>query len=297
MSPRRSLILACAGLTATGFFWALNAVIGRGTAGEIPPVALAFWRWVLAFLLLAPFGIPAVARQWAVARAHWRSLIVLATFSVGLFNTLLYIAAQTTSALNIALINSSLPISVGLVAHFVLQERLTPPRAAGIALGFFGILIIITEANPSRLLALNFVPGDLIMLAAVASWTTFSIVLRKAAVPLSALAFLTLQIGLGIPVITPFFLVESLLGGLHLPRVDNLWIYLIVALGPSLLAYQFWNNGVRRIGASRAALFLYLVPIFATVLGYFFLDERLALFHAAGGSLIFLGLLLATRAR
>lgn len=157
MMERSSTKLACAGLTATGFFWALNTVIGRGTVGEIPPVALAFWRWTLAFL--------------------------------------------------------------------------------------------------------------------------------------------TLQIGLGIPVIAPFFLAESALGGLHLPRFENLWIYLIIAIGPSLLAYQFWNNGVRRIGASRAALFLYLIPVFAAALGYFILDERLAVFHAAGGSLIFAGLLLATRTK
>ena len=295
MTARTRLWLACLGLTATAFFWAVNAVIGRATVGEIPPITLAFWRWIAAFLILAPLGVPAVIRQWSVVRARWLAMTVIATCSVGLFNTLLYIAAQTTTALNIAMMNASLPIAVALAAHFALGEHLNTRRSLGITLGLVGILVIITEGDPARLARLQFVPGDLVMLAAVVAWTVFSVVLRRAAVPLTAPAFLTVQIGLGIPVIAPFYLAETAMTGLHLPGADDYWIYLVVALGPSLLAYLFWNNGVRTVGASRAALFLYLVPVFAAGLGYLVLDERLAFFHGIGGAFILIGLILAVR--
>ena len=294
-ASRKRILLACAGLTGTAFFWATNAVLGRATVGEIPPISLAFWRWVTALIILAPIGIPAVIRQWPTVKRHWRAMVVLAALSVGLFNTLLYVAAQTTTALNIALMNASLPIALGLAAHFTLGERLDPIRGLGIALGFFGILTIITEADPMRLLRLEFVPGDLVMLGAVASWSTFSVVLRRQAVPLSAAAFLTVQIALGIPVVAPFYIAEISQVGLQLPNPANFWIFLTVAVGPGLLAYTFWNNGVRTIGASRAALFLYLIPVFAAILGYIFLGERLAAFHAVGGVFILAGLLLASR--
>jgi len=287
--------LASAGLVATASFWAVNAIIGRAMVGEIPPLGLAFWRWVLAFSILAPFGVPAVYRQWPVVRARWKALVVIATFSVGLFNTLLYIAAQTTTALNIAMMNATLPIAVAFGAHFALREYLNLQRSMGIALGFLGILVIITEASLTRLLTLQFVPGDLVMLSAVASWTLFSVVMRWATVPLTPIAFLTVQIAFGIPIVAPFYIGESMLSGAYLPRVEHLWVFAVVAIGPSLLAYAFWNNGVKVIGASRAALFLYLIPVVAAVLGYLLLDERLAVFHAIGGVLILLGLTLAVR--
>jgi drug/metabolite transporter (DMT)-like permease len=122
-------------------------------------------------------------------------------------------------------------------------------------------------------------------------------VLRRQAVPLTATAFLTVQIALGIPVVAPFYLIEISQVGLQLPTLQNAWVFLTVAVGPGLLAYAFWNNGVRTIGASRAALFLYLIPVFAAILGGIFLGERLAAFHAFGGALILAGLLLASRSR
>ncbi|HKJ94001.1 MAG TPA: DMT family transporter, partial [Gammaproteobacteria bacterium] len=97
-SLRHSHWSAYAGLTLTALFWAGNAVVARGMVGQIPPVTLAFWRWVVALAIIAPFGVPRIRREWGTLRAHWRSLVVMAALSVGAFNTLLYLAAQSTTA-------------------------------------------------------------------------------------------------------------------------------------------------------------------------------------------------------
>lgn len=294
---KRSLWLAYAGLAATALFWASNAVVARGTSAEIPPLALSFWRWCLALLIIAPLGVPQVMAHWAMVRRYWRSLAVLAALSVGLFNTLLYLAAQTTSALNIALINSAMPVLVTLLAWLLLRDPVGRWRALGIALGLAGVVLIIGRGDPANLLRLAFQPGDALMLGAITSWGLFSVLLRRQAVPLPALPFLTVQIALGLPVILPFYLWETAVRGPFVPTPELLWVFPFVAIFPGLLAYRFWNHGVSRIGPSRAAMFLYLVPVFAAILGGVFLGERLAPFHAAGGLCILLGLFLATRTR
>ncbi len=283
------------GLTLTALFWAGNAVVARGVVGEIPPLALSFWRWALAFVLLLPFGLPRVLRQREVVRQRWGSLLALAAFSVGAFNTLLYLSAQTTTAVNITLINSTIPVVVALLAWVILGDRIRPIQAIGILLALGGMLVIVAKGRWQTLAGLEFQPGDLIMIAAVSSWGLFSVLLRRQAVPLDPLAFLTVQVGMGVLVILPFYLLDLMLSGGFTMRMGLLPPFIYVAVFPGLLAYAFWNFGVHRVGPSKAAMFMYLNPVFAAFLAFFFLGEKLTAFHLVGGLLILAGLYLTTR--
>jgi len=289
--------LAYAGLVLTPLFWAGNAVVARGTVDSIPPLSMAFWRWVIALAILLPFGLPGVWRHRRVIRERLGSMVALATFSVGAFNSLLYIAATTTTATNIALINATIPIFIALMAWLLLGDRTRPIQALGIALALLGIVTVVARGDVSVLTGLQAQPGDLIMVAAVFCWGLFSVLLRRQAVPLPALTFLTTQILLGALVILPFYLADLLLfsGGFEVTgRTVPPLLYF--AVFPGILAYAFWNHGVHAVGPSRAAIFMYLTPVFASVLAGIFLNESLGLFHVVGGLLILTGLLLATRA-
>ncbi|WP_166266934.1 DMT family transporter [Marinobacter caseinilyticus] len=292
----RPLWLAYLGLTLTPLFWAGNAVVARGVVDSIPPLSLSFWRWVLALAILLPIGAPQVRRQWPLVRQRWRSMLALATFSVGAFNTLLYLSAQTTTALNITLVNSTIPVMVALLAWLILGDRMRPVQLIGIGLAIAGVLVVVGRGDWRTFTALNFQPGDLIMVAAVASWGLFSVLLRRQAVPLTPIAFLTVQVALGALVILPFYLLDLLFfsGGFDLtPSVAPTLLF--VAIFPGLLAYAFWNHGVHWVGPARAAMFMYLNPVFAALLAGLFLNERLSVFHLIGGLLILFGLLLTTR--
>lgn len=296
--PSSPLWLAYIGLVLTPLFWAGNAVVAKGVVGEIPPMSMSFWRWIIALTLLLPFGLPGVIRQRQVIRQHWLSILALATFSVGAFNSLLYLATLTTTATNIALINATIPIMVALLAWLILGDRTSPLQAIGIALAIVGIGTVVAKGKLATLTGLEAQAGDLIMVLAVSSWGLFSVLLRRQAVPLPPLTFLTLQIAFGAAVILPFYLVDLLFisGGFELNRSTALPL-LYVAIFPGILAYACWNHGVHRIGPSRAAIFMYLTPVFASVLAGIFLNERLGSFHIIGGLLILAGLILATRAK
>jgi len=294
----KSLWLAYAGLVLTPLFWAGNAVVAKGAVDQIPPMSMSFWRWVIALAILLPFGLPGVLREKAVIRQHWLSILALATFSVGAFNSLLYLAAVTTSAINIALINATIPIMVALLAWLLLGDRTRPLQALGIGLAIAGIVTVVARGDLSVLTGLQAQPGDLLMVLAVSSWGLFSVLLRRQAVPLPLLTFLTVQIATGAMVIFPFYLTDLLFisGGFELNRSTALPM-MYFAIFPGILAYGFWNHGVHRIGPAKAAIFMYLTPVFASVLAGIFLGERLGPSHMIGGALILAGLVLATRSR
>ncbi|MBW0147957.1 DMT family transporter [Marinobacter arenosus] len=289
--------LAYVGLVLTPLFWAGNAVVARGTVESIPPLSMSFWRWVIALAILLPLGLPGVWRHRQIIRDRLGSMLALATFSVGAFNSLLYFAATSTTATNIALINATIPIFVALMSWILLGDRTRPLQALGIVLAVMGILTVVAQGDITVLTGLRAQPGDLIMVAAVFSWGLFSVLLRRQAVPLPALTFLTTQVLLGTLVILPFYLTDLMFfsGGFELSG-NTLLPLLYFAIFPGILAYGFWNHGVHAIGPSKAAIFMYLTPVFASVLAGIFLEESLGLFHVVGGLLILAGLVLATRA-
>jgi len=294
-SPSGLPALAYLGLVLTPLFWAGNAVVARGVVDTIPPMAMSFWRWLIALAILLPFGLPGVWRHRQTIRRHLGSMLVLSFFSVAVFNSLLYYAAMTTTATNIALINSTIPVFVALLAWLLLGDRTRPVQILGILLAITGILFIIARGDLAVLTALQAQPGDLLMVGAVFSWGLFSVLLRRQAIPLPALTFLTTQILLGVLVILPFYLTDLMFfsGGFQVSG-DTVLPLLYLAIFPGILAYAFWNYGVHQAGPAKAAIFMYLTPVFTSVLAGIFLGETLGLPHVTGGVLILAGLLLAT---
>jgi drug/metabolite transporter (DMT)-like permease len=297
-SPSRSL--AAVGLLLAALCWSGNALVARAFHDDIPPMSLAFWRWLLAFSLLLPFIVaPLWRHREDLRRAGWR-LPVLGALGIATYNSLLYHAAQTTAAVNITLVNTCLPLMTFLGAGLLLKEW--PARHAwwGMGLAAVGLLVLIGQGSWASLTALAFHPGDLIMLLAVADWALYSLLLRRWSAhlaPIPPLALLGALIGIGVPLLLPFYLWELARGQVFAVTPANLSAIAYTAVFASLLAYLAWNHGVRVLGAAKAALSNYLMPVFTALLAYLLLGEGLQGYHWLGGGLIFAGLLLATRPR
>lgn len=291
---RRQELLAYGALVAAVLFWAGNAVIGRGVVGEIPPIALSFWRWVLALLILLPLAWPHLRASAPVIRQHVGLLTALGLLSAGLFNTLLYGAAVTTTAVNITLINATMPVVIALAAWVTATERLTARQGLGLCIAIPGVLVIIAQGDLDRLTGLGFAPGDLLMTVAITSWAVYSVLLRRYPLQLRPTVLLTALVALALPFIFLLYMVELAMGHTFTPNTSHLPALLYVATFPSILSYLGWNHGVRVIGPGRAGMFMYLMPLFAAALALPFLGERLEGYHAAGALLILIGLYLST---
>lgn len=154
-------------LTFTALFWAGNSIVGRAARDVMPPVALAWWRWALAFLLLLPFAWPHLRRDFATLKTHWRWLLLLGALGIGTFNTLLYTGLQTTTAVNGLLLQSMQPALILMLGALVFGEYVRLPQVIGICLSITGALMIILGGDLSSLLELEFNSGDLVICVAV----------------------------------------------------------------------------------------------------------------------------------
>ena len=282
-------------LSLTALFWAGNWVVGRAMRHEMPPVAMGFWRWTLALILLLPFTLPELRRNWGVVRANAVTLALLGCLGAIAFNTLIYVGLQYTEATNGVLFNSLSPIFIILLTSIFLGEHIRRVQGAGMALSFAGVLAIVARGDPALLASFHFNPGDLWLIIAMFLWAVYTIVLRRRPPELSAMAFLAAMLLLSLPFLLPFYLWElSERGGFSLAgsTIAALAYYGTI---PSIVAYLFWNRGVAQVGANRAGLFVHLMPVFGALLSVIFLGERLHAYHYAGAALIFGGIWLATR--
>lgn len=291
------VVRAWTGLVLASLFWAGNALVARAVRDEIPPLSLSFWRWTLALSILLPFVAPTLWRERErIRRGGWR-LLVLSAVGIGVYNVLLYQAAHSTEAINLTLVSTCLPLATFVGAGLLLRDW--PARRAwyGLVVAAAGLVWLISRGELDRLLALRFNTGDLLMLLAVADWALYSVLLRRWAawVDLPSLPLLGLMILLCVPMLLPFYLYELFTVGGFEVTPGNLGAIVYTAVCASLVAYFAWTHGVRVVGASKAALTSYLMPVFTALLGWLLLGEHLHSFHWVGAALIFSGLLLATR--
>jgi drug/metabolite transporter (DMT)-like permease len=283
-----------AGLVVCTLAWAGNALIARASAGLLPPIGLSFWRWTTALLILLPFTAKGVWRHRQVLIDRRWQVTALAGLSISTYNTLLYIAAQSTTAINITLVNTGLPVAAFIWTLIILREFPTRATVLGALLSLCGLLVILTSGQPQRLLELEFNRGDLVMIVAVLAWGLYSVLLRRWMLPVPGPTQLAALLLCGVPLLLPFYLWEfSQVGAMPL-SLHSAGAIGYTTIFASLVAYLAWNNGVKVLGPGTASLFSYLMPVFTALLGVLLLGEVLRWYHVLGGTLTFLGLLLAT---
>jgi drug/metabolite transporter (DMT)-like permease len=287
--------LALLGLVATNLFWAGNAVLARFASDEIPPFTLSFSRWVLALLILLPFAIPYLKSTWPEVRRHWSVVLVLAFLGITTFNTVLYLAANSTTAVNITLMSSNMPLITLLISWLLLNEQPKNWQFFGIATSLLGILVIISNGDLSQLLSLQFNMGDVLILGIACCWSLYSVILRKYPLNIHPIALLAVLIMVGLPFIFVLFVIELyMLPAFTIEKSGGL-VILYSAIFPSILAYLFWGYGIKQLGPSIAALSFYLLPLFTALLAIPLLGEALHWYHVVGGFFILIGLYFGTR--
>ena len=283
-------------LILTTMFWAGNAIAGKLASGVMTPVTLTFFRWVVASVLIFFIAAPHLRRDMAALRRHW--LLVFSFGALGFtgFNLLLYTALNHTTAINVTIEQSAMPVLIMLVNFIAFGQRIRALQALGVAATIAGVIITATRGEPGSLLALEVNRGDAIMMGAVALYGAYTVALRFKpqvhwlsllfAMAVSALAFAT-----------PFFALEVADGRFSAPSLRGWLIVAYTAIFPSVMSQLFFMRGVELLGSNRASLFINLVPIFGAVLAVAVLGEAFRVYHLAGLVLVIGGISLAERYR
>jgi len=277
--------------------WAGNWVVGRAIHEQVPPFTLNFWRWAGSLLLILPVAWPALRRQWPLLLRHWKWVLPMAAIASAIFQSMVYLGLQSTTALNGALIIALVPVLVVAIAAAILGERIGARQGLGILVSLAGAVVVIVRGELSVLRALAFNPGDLWILAAVPIWALYTVLLKRWPAGLERMSFLAAMALVGVAVQSPFFAWEWAAGRHMVVTPASLAAIAYTAVFASFLAFVFYNAALQRTTATVAGPFHHLHPAFTALLGIAFLGERIGWHHAAGVGCIVLGLYLTTSAR
>lgn len=285
-------------LKYTGFallavlIWSGNTVVSKMAAGVIEPAAISFDRWLLAALVLTPFLLRPVWRNRAAIRPYAGQLLVLSLLGMVLYQSLAYFAAESTTATNMGIIASLMPLLTLLLSALLLGEAPTLGTIAGGLLSLLGLALLIGEGDPARLLAHGIGRGDGLMLLATLAYAGYGVLLRKWPMPLPTWHMLYVQICFGVLLLFPAYWLapSSPLTAANLPLV------LYAGIPASVVSAFLWMEGIAGLGAARATMYMNLMPVFTALIAIVLLAEALHGYHLLGGGIALAGVLLAQRA-
>ncbi len=287
---------AYAFLVVTTLCFGLNANFGKLAVGEISPMMMVLLRWIGTVTLLMIFFRQRFVRDWPILRPHWPFVLAMGILGLTAFNALFYVAAHTTSAINMGILQGATPMFVLIGAVFLLQTSIRLMQVIGIVVTMGGVIIAATGGEFSRLTDLAFQPGDLLMIIACILYASYSLMLRRCPAVDHLSLFTLVALGALIGAI-PLPLIEAGMGQLQWPTPQGWVLVALVTLFPSFLGQVLFIKGVALIGAARSGIFFNLVPVFAALVAVLFLGEQFQGYHAVALGLVLGGIGLSERAK
>lgn len=275
--------------------WSVNYVIAKTAPGVISPHVLALGRWFLAGLILAALSHRELWRERRHTLKVWPQYLVLGTLGMLICGAWVYWAAETTTAINIALIYAASPVLITLGAVLGLKERFSWRQGWGVALALLGVLNVVVKGQWATLSQVVWVLGDGLVVFAMVAWAAYALLLKKWASPLSSTARLAATCMGGSLVLLPFALTEWLTTQHATWSGMASWLVIAAALFPGVGAYWAYGFCQKTLGASRVAASLYMGPLYGSLVAWLFLGETLGWHHAMGAAMILPGIYLASQ--
>lgn len=274
--------------------WSGNFIVARSTINEISPVALSFFRWLTACIVLLPFCINRIPELYRTALNHKGYFFWMSLTGVTIFNTCVYVAGHYSSAINLALIGTtSSPIFSIILARIFLKEKISTVKMLGVIVCVAGILLLLSKGSLERLLTFRFTTGDWWILAGALAFAIYNIFVRKNPTPVKGTDLLFITFVLGTILLVPFYIIELQYAAPVKFDLKMLSIFLYLGAGASVISFLCWNVAIRNLGAGKAALFGNLIPVFSTMEAVWILGEKLEMIYLAGGLLVITGLIIA----
>lgn len=297
MKDRHNTTLFYGYLSAIGatIFWSGNFIVARGLTDNIPPVSLAFWRWTIAVIVLIPFALKHLFLDWAVIKSNIKYLTVTSILGVSVFNTLIYIASHTTTAINLSLIAITFPVFIIILSRIFYKEAITLNKGLGILLVITGVVSLITQGDLSILKNISFSKGDLWMLLAAITFAIYSLLVKQKPTQIGAWSFQMSTFIIGLLFLAPFYIWEAQTSDFQIQLINDNTLYSIIYVGlfASLISYLLWSKAIEILGPTKSSMIYYTLPIFSGLSAYLFLGEVIEMIHLLSMLLITSGVLIA----
>ena len=285
-------------LCFASLFWSGNFIIGRLSSVEdlVSPLSLAFYRWVIAFVILTPFCLKKALNDLPLLKKQPGMIFLIVLTGPTLFNTLTYLGLTATTVINSLLVISTTPMLIILLNKFIYKHQTNLFQMLGVIISLIGVSYVITKGNYQNIFDSKFYSGDLFILLAVVSWALYSIFLKKNETGVSGFSFLYLSFVFTVILLSPVFLYDIIILN-NFINFDQKTLLVIGYTGtfPRILSYICWNTGVALIGPNKSGPFLHLMPIFGGILAYLVFQETLQSYHYAGILSVIIGIMIANK--
>src|SRR5687767_11161066 len=294
LPSQKNIYTGIALATLATLIWSGNFIVARGVIKDIPPVTLAFFRWLTASIVLLPFAWKSFLPELQIVKKHYLYFIMAAITGVSMFNTFVYIAGHTSTAINMVLIGTtSSPVMSIILARIFLKETVPSLRLIGMFISITGILLLLSDGSLQKLLSLSFSKGDLWVLTAALAFAVYNTLVKKKPVAMNPTNFLFTIFIICTLFLVPFYLYElKNTGGIEI-NTSNLAVILYLGVGASVISFLFWNAAIARLGSGRTALFGNLMPVFSSIEAVLILREKITLIHLVSFVLVITGLVIA----
>lgn len=274
--------------------WSGNFIIARGVRKEIPPVALAFYRWLAATIVVLPFAWKYFSKELRIVKQRFLFFLLTAATGVSMYNTFIYIAGHFSSAINMAILcTCSIPIISVILARIFLKERIPPLRIIGMLVSLMGILVLLSHGKLDDLLHFKFTDGDWWILSAAFTFSIYNTLVKKRPATMHPVNFLFVIFLLGLILLIPFYIYELDHAGGFIINASHILEILYIGIGASVICFFIWNKAIAALGGGRTALFTNLIPVFSSAEAVFVLHENIVTLHIISFLLVIAGLIIA----
>ena len=276
-------------------FMATNLIIARGGVEHVPPISLAFWRWFIVFLILAPFFFDEILKKKKELKKEVWKLFFLGLMGCGVCGAFPFIAGMSTTLANMGIIYTSSPIFIIILSLMFFKEKINLARIIGLLSCIAGVITIISKGKIDLLINFKFTSGDLWMIGSALGWAIYSIYLLNWKSSFTLMARFTLIAFFGALSLMPFYIIEEFYFFDTVFNSNFLFWTLFAAISPGIIAFTLYTKVQKYVGASLAGFVLYLYSVYSAIYGILFFNETLLSFHYFGAGLVFTGVYLARK--
>ncbi|MGR1187591.1 DMT family transporter [Vibrio parahaemolyticus] len=273
----------------TVMIWGGNSIVNKMAASTIEPSAMSFYRWFVAMVLLTPFCLPAVIKQRHVIRPYLTKLAFLALLGMVLNQSLGYYAGLTTTASNMALITSLVPLISVFLSVPLLGKSVSMLSIVGGVISLGGLAFMLGHGDVTYFLHQDMTQGDSLMLLAALVYAAYCVLLKRWKMPFNSLTLVYMQGFFSVIMLTPLWLSSEQL----LPSQEALPLIAYAGIAASIFAPLMWVKAIDLIGADSSAMFMNLMPVVSVALASTLLGEEIHVYHIIGGLMVISGVILS----
>jgi drug/metabolite transporter (DMT)-like permease len=267
--------------------WAGNVIASRLSAHVIGPQAMTFYRLVLAVALMSCFVLVPAWRNRTTTWPLIGKLGILGFLAMCLFQSLSYLAAETTTATNMAIFTALIPLLTIGLSTYLLDEEPTLGMIGGGVLSLVGLVYLVSNGDPIALVRQGVHMGDALMLIAAGVYALYSVLVKHWRLPLSSWQSTYMQALCALVIMFPAFLATPV----PLRQIDSTTLPLIAYAGglASVVLPFFWLRGIEHLGPTRCTIFMNLLPLLTALGAVVMLGEPIRSYHLIGGGITLVG--------